>query len=588
MKQSITLPYDEESLAQGIAQKWSEWNNVRDPAMSLWAEIDSYLHATDTTQIEGGSNWDHKTFLPVLTEIHEDLIAIVNSTVFPHDDWLGWKGHDIMSEAEASRKKVLSYLNHIHKVNGFTTIFRKVIDDMLRYGNCFVQCRYVDHSYENEEGVKVGYVGPEPYRISPYDIVFNPTACSFEAAPKIIRSVMSMGEFISWSKSLPSLISEEAVQGLVDARMDGGHSNDTSDTKKNQQYIPDGYGSIEQYQEGIELLWFYGSVYDPSTGEVHEDRCIVVADRNTVLFDKLETNEMIFKGSWRPRADNLWSQGPLDNLVGMNYMINHRENAKNDAIDKFTLPDRAYVGDVEEIYDEATGHTKYIMPEGGSVTDVTPDSTVLTFDNQVLLHTDWMRRAARLPQQLAGFRTPGEKTAFEVQNLNDGAFRGFILKASQFEEDLVEKYVTAEIHLAKEHFGSVVRVLGQDEEGILTMLDITEEDLNANGKLVPMGARRFARNLQQNAALQNLVGSGLTQLIGKHVDTFKTAKIWEQLGGFDQHEVIEKMAFIEESLEEEQAMAAAQETVVNRASQPTLTELEMMAAEDEGLPEDEL
>jgi hypothetical protein len=335
----------------------------------------------------------------------------------------------------------------------------------------------------------------------------------------------------------------------------------------------------------IELLWFYGDIYDEATQEIHKGRCIISVDGNTIVYDGFEPKNKIFKGQWKPRPDNLWSQGPLDNLIGINYMINHRENSKNDSIDKFATPDRAYVGDVEEIYDEVTGQTKYIMPEGGSVTDITPDATVLTYDNQIQMHVEMARRAARIPQQLSGFKTSGEKTAFEVQNLNDGAFRGFINKAMQFEEDVIEPCVTAEIRLAKENFSAVIKVLEEDEEGVISVLEVTEDDLSSNGKLIPFGARRFSRNLQQLAALQNLKQSGIYDIVGKHFNTYDLARVWEDLNGFDKFGTVSKFAHIDEALEEQEASMLAEQEMEQTMSQPTSMEMgmdaEMMEEEDE-------
>lgn len=258
-------------------------------------------------------------------------------------------------------------------------------------------------------------------------------------------------------------------------------------------------------------------------------------------------------------------------------MVNHRENSKNDSIDKFANPDRAYVGDVEEIYDEVTGQTKYIMPEGGSVNDITPDATVLTYDNQIQMHIEMARRAARIPQQLTGFKTSGEKTAFEVQNLNDGAFRGFINKAMQFEEDVIEPCVTAELRVAKENFSTVISVLEEDEEGIISVLSVTEEDLSSNGKLVPFGARRFSRNLQQLAGLQNLTQGPMYQILGKHFNTYDLARVWESLNGFESYQVIKKFAAIDEAMEEQEATMLAQQEMEKTMSEPTALEMGMDA-----------
>jgi len=585
----ITLPYSEKArLAAEIAGYWHEWDSARSSQLEMWAEIDSYIHATDTSSVEGGDNFDHKTFIPVISEIHEDLIAIIYGTVFPHEEWLGWKGYDAKAVAKEKRVKLLAMVKQFHSLNAFSTTFRKVIDDLVRYGNCFVKVGYVNETQQEDDQTVSGYLGPKPMRISPYDIVYNPTHQEFSKAPKIIKSLISTGEFKEFVDSLgdQSNLTPDELQRLL-ARRSGG-SLDNSDRYKETQYIAAGFGSIEEYYNSgmIELMWFYGDIYDPVTQEIHKGRCVVCVDGNTVVFERFEPKQTIFKGGWKPRPDNLWSQGPLDNLIGINYMINHRENSKNDSIDSFANPDRAYIGDVEEIYDEVTGQTKYIMPEGGSVQDITPDATVLTYDNQIQMHMEMARRAARIPQQLTGFRTAGEKTAFEVQNLNDGAFRGFINKAMQFEEDVIEKVITAEIRVAKENFASVISVLSEDEEGIISVLQVTEDDLSSNGKLIPFGARRFARNLQQLAGLQNLTQGPLYQIVGRHFNTYDLARVWESLNGFESFEVIKKFAAIDEEMEAQEATMLAEQQMQQTMSQPTAMEMEMdadMMEEDDEL-----
>ena len=466
----ITLTYDDKpKLAAEIAGYKHQWNSARIESRNMWAEIDGYIHATDTSMLEGGDFFDHKTFIPVISEIHEDLIAIIYSTVFPHEDWLGWKGFDVKAIAKEKRAKLLSFIKQVHSLNAFSTTFRKVIDDLVRYGNCFTKVGYVNETQTEDDESVSGYVGPKPIRISPYDIVFNPSVSDFTKTPKIITSLISTGEFKEFVDSLgdKSEISSEQLRLLLNRR--SGGDSDNSDIDKEPQYIAAGFGSIKEYYTSgmVELLWFYGDIFDAVGHDIYKGRCVIVVDGNTVIYDEYEPKSKIFKGSWKPRPDNLWSQGPLDNLVGINYMINHRENSKNDSIDSFANPDRAYVGDVEEIYDEVTGQTKYIMPEGGSVTDIVPDASVLTYDNQISMHIEMARRAARIPQQLTGFKTSGEKTAFEVQNLNDGAFRGFINKATQFEEDVIEPTITAEIRVARDNFSSVIKVLEEQEATML-------------------------------------------------------------------------------------------------------------------------
>ena len=581
----ITLNYNnKDALAGDIAGYWEEWNSSRTTAMALWAEIDNYLLATDTSMLEGGDNFDHKTHLPILSELHEDLLAIVYSTMFPHEDWLGWKGFEINAITKQLRGKLQSYIKQCHALSGFNIQMRKVIDDLVRYGNCFAQAYYKNDTTDTDEGYVSGYSGAAVKRISPFDIVFNPTATDFEKTPKIIRSLVSVGELLEFLEGISDedkVITPEEVESLLKRRTGG--FRDYAERYKEKQYTPQGFGSLDEYYSSgyVELLWFYGDILDEVETKVYKKRCIVIVDKDTVVLDKQEIKSSVFKGGWTARPDNLWSQGPLDKVVGINYMINHRENGKNDAIDKFIYPDRSYVGDVEEIYDEVTGHTKYIMPEGGSVSDIRPDSTVLTFDNQIMMHRDLARTSARLPQQLAGFRTAGEKTATEVQSLNDGAFRGFINKVSQVEEDLLEPLIQAEMRIAKDNFSSIIKVLEEDEEGVLLTTSITEEDLSANGKLLPMGSRRFSRQLQQLQGLTQLTNTNISQMVAPHINTYNLAKTVESLYGFDKYAFIKKFAAVDENLEMQEKQMVAEQEMVKTSSEPTSLEMGMMGEEED-------
>lgn len=564
-----------ETAASDIALLFHEWNSYRDVQLTRWEEIDRYIHATDTKDMQ--DHFNHKTHIPVVSQIHEDLQAILYGTVFPHNDWLGWQPFDMDAASMDKRKKVLGYLKHAHGLNYFKNTVRGLLDDYTRYGNCFAQVCYTSESKEEEDGtVTPGYAGPALKRISPYDIVFDPTAATFEATPKIVQEIQTKGGFISFVDNLRSQgieISDEAVKYVLE-KSTGRGQQDTSTTRKNAQYQQ--MTSIESFQRtsSVRLLWFYGSIFDNDQQELHSNRLIVTVDEKFTLFDIQENDPMIFKAGWKKRPDNLWSQGALDNIVGINYMVNHRENAKNDAIDRYIYPDRLYQGEVEEIYDENTSQIKYLTTEGGAVTDITPDSTVLSFNPEIEMHEQRARLAARLPQQLSGFRSPGEKTATEVQTLNDGAFRGFINKAEQFEQDFLEKIVTAEITIARKNYSSVINVMQEDQEGFFSLLEVTEEDLKSNGKLIPFGARRFARMLQQQQGLQTVFSSPLAQYIQPHLNTYGLTEVVNKVFGFDEFEMFSKFASVEEQLDQQKAANVAQQELVRSTDQLTPEELE--------------
>lgn len=180
--------------ATEVTGKYQEWQSYKEPAMSMWEEIEAYMYATDTQNLNDA--FDHTTHIPVLSEIKDDLEAIMYSTVLPHDDWLGWRPFDLDAAKLDKRDKALAYINNRNNLNNFRHTMRKLIHDYIVYGNCFVMSYHSNEQKVDDEGNLIaGYYGPKPKRISPYDIVFDPTVDDFKRAPKIVRSIMSLGEF---------------------------------------------------------------------------------------------------------------------------------------------------------------------------------------------------------------------------------------------------------------------------------------------------------------------------------------------------------------------------------------------------------
>jgi len=562
-----------DSIATHISSKYHEWQGYKEGAMTRWEEIEAYIYATDTLSLPGGAVFDHTTHVPIIHEIRDDLISIMYSTILPHEDFLGWQAYDKDSATKDKRSKATAYLKNRHSLNGFRKTMDKLISDSIDYGNAFCQVQHVDNRKVRSDGtVSEGYVGPVIKRFSPYDVVFDPTACSFEQSPKILRTLVTMGEFIQMAKA--NDWDQETVDHIVEKRGTYG-SVAFSDNKKNKQYSPEGFGTIEQYYASgmVELLWFYGDVFDEYEGELRPDRCAIVADRMNLLDEYDCPDPKIYHFGWKTKPDNLWAQGALDQLLGINFQVNHRENALSTSIDRFIYPDKEIVGDAEEIYDPETGSTRWLVPEGGGVRDIVPDATVLSYDNQIEKLKIQARMAVGLPPTLQGFRTPGEKTAFEVQTLNDGAFRAFIHKAERFELYLLEPAVNAELVLGRENLNSPLQVQDETEDGIMTFIQITQSDLRSNGKLVPYGARRFAHYNKQMQTINMLANSNLGQLIAPHMNTFNLAGVVEHLGSLGEFKLFDKFAQIEEQFEQQQLVNTAQQMNQQELSQPTPEEM---------------
>jgi hypothetical protein len=551
-----------------LSMKYDEYQSYRDKNRGNWEEIESYMYATDCLSIDGLNQYDHTTHIPITAELKEEAEAIMYNAILPHADFLGWQPFDVQADTQETRRKVLAYIKNRHMMNGFEQTFRQLIQDLVMYGNCFCQVRYV-----NEQDNGIGYVGPKPFRISPYDIVFDPTRSDFVKSPKFIREVMSIEELDSWAQATEG-VDESVVEAVKERRLNWQTLTKT-EINKNKQYVPDGFADMQAYYQSgkVEVLWFYGDVYDHNSGELLRNRCVVLVDRVNTLLNIEDPDPNIFKGSWSQKPDNLWSQGPLDKIIGINYQINHRENSKSDAMDRAIYPDRVIQGEGELIYDPETGRETWQMVQGGTVQDIAPDTTVLSADLHIDRLMAFARAAAGLPPQMQGFRTPGEKTLGEVQNLEDAAMRKFLHRAAQFEMDVLEQVVRAEILIGRDHFDSVIQASTTDEEGIPLLLEITQDDLKANGKLVPMGARRFARRNQQMNMLNMLASGNLGQLVLPHMSMYQLAKAVEELGEFSDFGIVEKFASIAEQGEAQLEQAIQQQQLAGSLGNPSAQEI---------------
>jgi len=115
--------------ATRIADYWVSWNNLREKQRERWREIDAYIHATSTLDLMEHSAWDHTTHIPIVAEIFEDLVAIMNDTVIPHEDWLGWRPFDSTANSKQKRDKVLAYIRNRHELNGFNSTMNELLSD---------------------------------------------------------------------------------------------------------------------------------------------------------------------------------------------------------------------------------------------------------------------------------------------------------------------------------------------------------------------------------------------------------------------------------------------------------------------------
>ena len=556
--------------ANTIITTWDRWDRSKSPAITKWREVEAYRYATDTSSLPSSSAFTHSTHMPVVSAIAQDLEAILKQVVLPHEDWFTFEPMDSDAARQDQRKTIVSYLKNRHALNGFENVVDILKGDLVSYGICFSMVSHVDKSV----GDRQGYIGPQTKRISPYDICFDPTAASFADSPKIIREIVSLGEL--FRRGRDGIFDEELVNQLLVERQTSASSNSGED--KNEQYIPMGFDTYQSYLQGgfVELLWFYGDVFDAQNNELHESKMVVVADNDfTLLEEDIKTasgKPHIFRSVWQELPDNLWGMGPLENIIGINYQINHRENAKSEALDRLIYPDKVYQGDVEEMYDDETDTITYLAPEGGGVQELAINTQFFSFDLQIDRLTHSARGAARLPSDLTGFRSQGEKTLGEVAALTEGGMRGFIDKAGNFERTTLEPQLKAEVELAYEHFGTSFSVPNKSEAGFIEMLNVSKEDLAINGILIPRGSKRFARKNQLLASLTQLSATPLFQMAAPHTSGLGVATMMAELLEVQDDGIFEENAQIIEATEQQQMMDQAEQSNAIAASQPGIEE----------------
>jgi len=552
-----------DTLAVEIANRWVEWNTLRDKWLVEKKELRNYLYATDTRTTKNAAlPWSNSTTTPKLTQIMDNLHANYFATLFPQQKWMRFEPSDSKSNKKDKIESIQAYMDNKVRQSDFVNTASNLLYDWIQYGNCFATVVYENTSNIKQDGsVAVSYEGPRLVRISPYDIVFNPTASDFYKTPKIIKNILTLGEIKRMIDKDPS---KAHWQGIIDKMMYARASIRSADSAYNKAdgFIADGFTSIQQYYESdyVEILTFYGDIFDYNDNKLHSDRIITVVDRAYVLDNEENPSWLghapIFQAGWRPRPDNLYAMGPLDNLVGMQYRIDHLENLKADVFDQIAYPVMKIRGDVED-FDFAPGARIYLGEEG-DVGYLQPDGTALQADLQIQLLENKMEEMAGAPRQAMGIRTPGEKTAFEVQSLQNSASRIFEHKTAHFERTFLEPILNAMLECGRRNLSSTESLSMVDPTtGNTFFRNITKTDIIGSGKISAIGARHFAERARRVQNLTQLYQLKLADpSVSVHLSGKEFARIMsEELG---EPKLYGENISVMEQLETQQAVQEAE------------------------------
>lgn len=580
-----------EQMALEITRFYDKWKVDKNRWESTTKDLRDYLYAVDTNTTSNSINpFFNRTTVPKLMQVAQNLHANYFEHMFSSPDWISWEAHNHESALESKRRTVESYIRTKARQQNLSATFSDLLWDWIIYGNCFAETIYVNEKkldpVTNEE--IQGYVGPKLVRISPYDLVFNANASSFAEAPKILRYVYSIGDLKKATDERPDLSwAEEVFENVTGVRQvirDNHKAITNAELDKTQGLAADGFANIQEYYNSdlVEILVFLGDFYDGETKTLHKNHRIVVADRRLVVemapIESWSGTDYIYHDGWSSRPDNLYGMGPLDNLVGMQYKIDKLENLRADVFDQIAHPTTVEVGTVEFFGQRGAPGGRYVVEEGGEVAYLSPDVTALQADFQIQQTMRDMEQLAGSPREAMGIRSPGEKTAFEVQTLDNAANRLFRHKVNQFETNVVEKVLNDFLEVSRRNLNGSDLIRSVDSTfGIEEFLSVTKEDLTATGKLYAMGSKHFLADANMLQNLHTLFQSSVAQFIAPHISKIELAKAVESLLGVQQFDLVRENIGVLEDIETQR---------VAQTGQQALEEEALTDPREEGVPED--
>lgn len=558
--------------ASQIADLFVTWNNNRRPFLNNIEEVRKYVFATDTTSTTNSQTpWKNKTTIPKLCQTRDNLKANYLAGMFPRQNNIEWMANEKDANSKMKRNSIKNWMKHCMDHPSYRFEMEKCVDDYIDAGNAIATVEWLDERVLLEDGrTQVGYVGPVVRRLSYIDTVCNPVAETWRSSPKIIRSHVSLGELKEHLERISNDENREDYEKLwkylrevrTNAREYVGEWQ-----YKNNLYQMDGFGSFQEYlqSDSAEVLTFYGDLYDVETDTFWKNHIITIVDRHKVISIKPNPSFFgtapIYHVAWRSRPDNLWGMGPLENLVGMQYRLDHIENARADIVDWTLSPMTQVIGYVDD-FDWFPGG-RIFASEEGRVEVIQPDVNVLQANFDLDRLQDSIELMAGAPREAAGFRTPGEKTKYEVQSLENAASRIFQAKIRQFEEQFVEPILNAMLELSRRNMSGVTSIkVFDDDFNIAVFQDLTVEDITGAGRIKPVAARHFVEQAQLVQNLTNLANSNLFPLVQPHIKTVELAKMFETIFEMEQYGLIVPYGSLGEQAEAQKLSQVYQEQVL--------------------------
>lgn len=573
-----------DTLACRISDMFVDWDNSRQPWIAEVQETRRYLFATDTTTTTNSKlPWKNKTTIPKLTQIRDNLIANYMATLFPKRNWLTWEGDNENDNSKDKKEAIEGYMKWVIDQPAFKKEIQKLVADYVDTGNTFASPDWIDERVvlDSQEGsLQVGYVGPCAKRISSLDIVFNPVAADFMKAPKIVRMILTIGEVKAMLEQLTTEENKDDIENLFQYMLDirenvAAQVPSANMTEKDTYLQIDGFNSFSHYlgSSYVELLYFFGDLYDIEANKLYKNYKIIVVDRHKVLSKEPNPSYFgyppIYHAGWRTRQDNLWAMSPLANLIGLQYRLDHLENLKADVFDLNAFPPIKIKGYVEDF--EWGPMERIFCGDEGDVEPIPPDPSILQVNNEIDLLENKMEMYAGAPKEAMGFRNPGEKTMYEVQRLENAYNRIFQNKVAQFEEYVLEPLLNGMLELARRKMDSTQIPSFNSELSYTNFLKLTPQDITGSGRLKPLAARHFAERAEVLQNLNTFFQSPAWQdpTVNVHFSGENLAFMLEEFFDIEDWDIVSPYVRIAEQADAQRAMNVAQEQTMMESQTPS-------------------
>lgn len=548
---------DRDIVAKAITDKYVSWQADRQTFLKEAQDIRDYLFST--TALNGPSSNQkhvHKNHVPQLAQIYESLNTQHWNILFANP-----KFFDFIPERFADRDIAANIvellLSKLERKNFRETTGRSLVSFFNMVGPAIAR---VTTEIEYDEDGSIAYKGFVVKNVDYKNIVFDPTAEDFYCTAKVIRSVAHMSDIIQAAKKDENgIYNQEAIKYLKEARSASpkGMSDYVKQlTKTGIMY--DGFNTTEDYLNSgkVEILEYIGDLYNSATGEVQTRRIIKIVDRLHVLSNVANDAPAGFDGlhmaGWRPRPNNLWPQGPLHQLVGMQYHIDHLENSKADIWDLIKMPTEIHKGEVRKSADASQPRMQVFVESGADngYAVVHPDVTILNTDTMLAFYMRKMEDyAGALPQQ-QGIRTPGEKTLGEVSILETNAQKMAGDKAKLLEAMIAKILQEAYLRMVGPGYDDIDTIeLLDDITGQMKVKELSLKDLKIRGGFRAIGVSRWER---KNEALRNLTQAApflQNPAVAPHVSGVKLAEYVEEILDLREVNIVEAFIGVKEAVQ---------------------------------------